>query len=146
MLFAKGTIGFSKRRGLWAKIIRWLTRSDWTYAFVIFQVAPEIMVVEASRSRVTLAPITKYESGKYVTTFFFPQGVESERIDIGVARVNLSEKSVVTVYAMANLILEYLRGMEPKSRWDFVRGHEILPEDLFEELALHPSFRQVNST
>jgi hypothetical protein len=146
MLFAKGTIGFSRKRGLWAKIVRWLTRSEWSCAFVICQVSPDITAVEASRGKVSAVPITKYESSKYVTTFFFPQGILDERISIGVARAQLVERSVVTEASGSNLILEYLRGVEPRSRWDFMKGYQVTLESLFEELALHSSFRQVNST
>lgn len=173
-MFMKGAIGFSRQKRSWlSKIIRWFTRSKWSHTFIIYQVEPEILVAEAGTFEVQLVPITKYESAKYVTTFFFPNMVHVARIESG---VNRAMKDIEKTYGWlqiigfipvvvlkrllglkiknlmrggiicSELVLECLRGMEPGTKWDLMQKDSVSPEDIFEELAIHPAFKRVDST
>lgn len=174
MLFAQGSIGFSRQKGsLLSKAIRWFTGSKWSHTFIVYQVDPEILVAEAGTFEVVLVPITKYESKKYETTFFFPDRIPFQEVQAG---INRARKDIGKVYGWlqilgfipvviakrllglkiknsmrggiicSELVLECLRGMEPGNRWDHMQKDSVSPEDLFEELSIHPAFRRVNST
>lgn len=175
-MFMKGAIGFSRKKKSWiSKIIRWFTRSEWSHTFIIYQDEPEILVAEAGTFEVVLVPITKYESAKYVTTFFFPdpEKIGRDRIEAGISRARKNiEKTygwlqllgfVPVVIAKrllglkiknpmrggvvcSELVLECLRGMEPGTKWTLMQKDSVFPEDLFEELVNHSSFKRVSSS
>lgn len=173
-MFMKGAIGFSRQKGSWlSKAIRWFTRSKWSHTFIIYQVEPEILVAEAGTFEVKLVPITKYESSKYVTTFFFPELIPVTDIEAGIKRARkeiekpygwfqiLGFIPVVVLKRLlglkiknpmrggvicSELVLECLRGMEPHKHWGSFQKDSVSPEDIYEELVAHPSFRRVDST
>lgn len=170
----KGAIGFSRQKKNWlSKVIRWFTRSQWSHTFIIYQVEPEILVAEAGTFEVKIVPITKYESRKYATTFFFPDHLPVTDIEIGIkrARADLEKPygylqilgfiPVVIAKRLlglkiknpmrggmvcSELVLEYLRGADPMGRWMTLQKDSVSPEDIFEHLAAHTSFRRMDST
>lgn len=165
----KGTIGFcSKKANFISKAIRWFTRSKWSHTYAIYQAEPEVLVVEASTFTVQLAPFEKYDSSKYTNALFIPTGFTSEEIERGIAKVRGKIEAqygwlqlvgfipvvfVKRLFGMkisnpskggivcSELVLQYLRGLEPGAKWDAMDRNTTSPEDLFLELSTHPKFR-----
>jgi hypothetical protein len=170
----KGTIGFCRKKaGLLSKVIRWFTRSDWSHTYIIYQDTPEILVAEAGTCQVQLVPITKYESSKYANVFFVPRHVDVSLIENGTKKVR---GKIETTYGWlqilgfipmviarrllfmkipnparagiicSELVLLYLRELEPGYLWDSLDRNAVSPEDLYKMLLIHPGFEKVEST
>jgi hypothetical protein len=170
----RGTIGFSRKKANFiSKVIRWFTRSQWSHTYIIYQDAPEILVVEAGTFTVQLVPITKYESAKYVNTFFVPRHVSVELVEAGIKKV---QEKVEATYGWlqligfipvviarrllgmtisnparggiicSELVLIYLREADPDGPWKDADRNAVSPEDIYEELLLSPLFEKVEST
>lgn len=169
----RGTIGFcTKRASFVSKVIRWFTRSRWSHTYVIRQVEPDILVLEASTFQVQLVPITKYESRKFSNVFFRPEGFKDADVSCGLMK---AEDKIETHYGWlqlvgnipviiikrlfglkihnpskggvvcSELVLQYLRGLEPSGPWNSMDKDTVSPEDLYEILSTHPKFRKVES-
>ena len=169
MLFPKGAIGFSLKRRNWvSKIVAWFTTSRWSHTFVIYQDQPEVLVVEAGTLQVQLVPIAKYQSSGYNVAYFSPVAFTPEQIDAGVAK---ARESIETTYGWlqilgfvpvivsrrlfgrkisnparggivcSELVLQYLRGIDPGGKWAGMDKDAVSPEDLFSELALDDRFK-----
>lgn len=169
----RGTIGFcTKRASFVSKVIRWFTRSRWSHTYVIRQVEPDILVLEASTFQVQLVPVTKYESRKYANVFFRPEGFKDADVSCGLMKAeekiethygwlqlvgnipviiakrlfglkirNLSRGGVVC----SELVLQYLRGLDPSGPWGSLDKNTVSPEDLYEVLSSHMKFKKVES-
>lgn len=172
MKYVKGAIGFATKRKNWiSRIIRWFTQSQWSHTFVVYQTEPEVLVVEAGTFTVQLVPATKYESRKYTTVFLEPQTIPGDRIDAGIAKARDKIESrygwlqlvgfvpVIVFRRVFNkkisnpskggvvcseLVLQYLRGVEPGSKWDAMDKNTVSPEDIYKELESHSSFKLVD--
>lgn len=170
----KGAIGFCRKKDSFiSKAIRWFTRSDWSHTYIIYQDNPEVLVVEAGTFQVQLTPITKYESTKYSNVFFVPRHVDVSLIERGVKKVRekieatygwlqiLGFIPVVIAKRLlfmkisnparagvicSELVLIYLRELEPGGPWDSMDRNAVSPEDLYQMLRNHPGFVKVEST
>jgi hypothetical protein len=170
----KGTIGFCRERSSFiSKAIRWFTRSQWSHTYIIYQVDPEVLVLEAGKFQVQLIPITKYESSKYVNVYFTPGLFLQGHVDAGIAKAkekieatygwlqifgflpvivakrllgmkisNPSKGGIVC----SELVLQYLRGLEPGGKWGSMDRNSVSPEDLYGELVKHVGFDRVESS
>jgi hypothetical protein len=169
-----GTIGFCRKKaGFIAKVLRWFTRSDWSHTYIICQVDPEVLVLEAGRLKVQSIPITKYESSKYANVYFTPGLFLQGRVDAGIAKAKerieatygwlqiLRFLPVITAKRLlgmkisnpskggtvrSELVLQYLRGLEPGGKWDGMDRNSVSPEDLYGELVKHVGFDRVESS
>lgn len=169
----KGTIGFCTKRANWvSRIIRWFTCSRWSHTYVIRQNTPDILVLEASKFQVQIVPITKYESRKYKNVFFLPDGYKPEDIDRGLERAgakieqhygwlqilgfipviiarrllgmkikNVARGGVVC----SELVLQYLKGLDPEGPWKILQKDTTSPEDLHQLLFNCARFKKVES-
>ena len=165
----RGTVGFTRKKGNFiSKAIRWFTGSKWSHTFIMYQVEPEPLVVEAGIFEVLIDLPAKYDTHHYVTAYFEPAGFSSEEIERGIARVrskievhygwlqllgfipvvifrrlfglkisNPSKGGIIC----SELVLLYLRALEPGSKWDSMDKNATSPEDLFVEISKHPKFR-----
>ena len=164
----KGDVGFCTKRGNFlAKAIRWFTRSKWSHTYVIYQTEPEILVLEAGVFQVQLVPFSKYESKKYVNAVMRPVNFMPDAIEKGLAKVKEKIEAhygwlqligfipVVLFKRLlgmkisnpakggiicSELVLQYLRGLDPGCHWDKMDRNATSPEDLFEELAIDSGF------
>lgn len=146
-MLMKGAIGFSRKKGWLAKLVRWLSKSPWDCAFIITSVAPDIMVAESSSRGVYRTKITKYESSLYTTTFFFPEKISDDAIERGVQ--SLAATILCMIHgrdAVRDFILFYLRAMDPGDPWDAMSTGPTSVEDIFNELSVHPSFKAITSS
>lgn len=169
----RGTVGFcTKRANFISKVIRWFTRSRWSHTYVIRQIDPDILVLEASTFQVQLVPITKYESKKFSNAFFRPEGFKDADISCGLMKAEdkiethygwlqlLGNIPVIIVKRLfglkihnpskggvvcSELVLQYLRGLDPSGPWTSMDKDTVSPEDLYEILSTHPKFRKVES-
>jgi hypothetical protein len=169
MLFQKGAIGFSRKKRNWvSRIIAWFTRSQWSHTFIIYQDSPEILVVEAGMRQVQLVPISKYESSKYDVAYFAPDLVHMFKIEAGISKVKgkieapygmLQFVGFVPVIILrrllgmkipnplrggivcSELVLQYLREIDPQGKWGGMDKNAVSPEDLFSALAMDNRFR-----
>ena len=169
----KGTIGFcTKRANFISKVIRWFTGSKWSHTYVIRQVAPDILVLEASKFQVQIVPINKYESRKYKNVFFLPEGYDPAAVDRGLEKAgakieqnygwlqllgfipviiarrllgmrikNLARGGVVC----SELVLQFLKGMDPEGPWKSLQKDTTSPEDLYPLIEGCAKFKKVES-
>lgn len=173
MAIVRGTIGFcTNRRSFISKVIRWFTRSRWSHTYVIRQTDPDILVLEAGKYQVQIVPITKYESSKYQNVFFVPEGFKSEDIALGLMAAgdkieanygwlqlvgNIPVIIMKRLFGMkisnpskggivcSELVLQYLRGLDPTGPWRSLDRNTVSPEDLCEVLSSHAKFKKVES-
>lgn len=169
----QGTIGFcTKRRNFISRVIRWFTRSKWSHTYVIRQNEPDILVLEAGMFQVQIVPITKYQSRKYANVYFQPDGFSQADITCGLMKAgekiethygwlqllgfipvimakrlfgmkisNPSKGGVVC----SELVLQYLRGLDPAGPWGTLDKNTVSSEDLYEVLSKHAKFKLVES-
>jgi len=170
-MLMRGSVGFcSKKANFISKIIRWFTRSKWSHTFIMYQAEPEPLVVEAGTYEVLIDLPMKYESSKYVTGYFEPAGFSAEEVERGIAKIRqkievhygwLQLVGFIPVVIFrrlfgmkisnparggiicSELVLLYLRALEPGSKWDSMDKNTTSPEDLFVEISAHPKFRMV---
>lgn len=168
MLFPRGAIGFSKKRRNWvSRIIAWFTRSRWSHTFIVFQDHPEVLVLEAGTYQVQLVPITKYASSSYDVAYFVPEHVPVEQVEIGIKKAGTKIEAsygwlqlagfIPVVFfkrilgmkisnparggiVCSELVLQYLRGIDPGGKWDAMDKNAVSPEDLFSELVSDQRF------
>ncbi len=145
-MLMKGALGFCRKKGTIAGAMRAFTNRSWDNVFVIVQMSPEIMVVEASKGWIERCPITRYESLKYTTTFFFPDGMALTSVDDAIKAVQLFPNGPATPDALADLTLYYLRAIEPHGPWISIKTKTENLNAVFEILKAHPSFHTITSS
>jgi hypothetical protein len=138
---------------------------------LIYQTEPEVLVLEAGTYQVQLVPITKYESRKYVKSFFVPKGFSEEDVNRAMSKVRRDIEASYGWFQLlgfipiliwrrltgrlipnpirggvvcSELVLNYLRALEPGSKWDTMDKDSVSPEDLFVELVAHHKFEWTN--
>lgn len=145
-MLMKGAIGFCRKKGTIAGAMRAFTNRSWDAVFVILQMSPEIMVIEASRGWIERCPITRYESLKYTVTFFFPDGVAIASIDEAIKVAQNFPNGDATKDVMADLIIYYLRTIDPQGPWVGVRTTDEVLDAIHSILKSHPWFHAVTSS
>jgi len=169
-----GAVGFSSRRANFlSRAIRWFTQSRWSHVFVVYQQEPEQLIIEASTFQVQLVPIAKYDSKKYDVMIISADGFSPEDVRRGLDKAKgyiektygwlqlvgfipvlfwkrLTGQSVPNPakggVVCSELVLQYLRGLEPGGRWDSMDRNSVSPEDLASELSKYEKFRVVEQT
>lgn len=165
----KGTVGFASKKGNFiSKAIRWFTQSKWSHTFIMYQVEPEALVVEAGTFEVLIDLPKKYDTHHYVTAYFEPVGFSGEEIEKGISKIRqkievhygwLQLVGFIPVVIFkrlfgkkisnpakggiicSELVLLYLRALEPGAKWDHMDKNTTSPEDLFVEISGHPKFK-----
>ena len=145
-MLMKGAIGFSRKKGTIAGALRAFSGNHWDHTFVITAMKPEIAVIEASKGWMERGLITRYESLRYTTAFFFPDGVALLDIERSLKVLGQFLAGSAPREAMVDLLLTYLRLLEPNSHWNFRESRRTSPEEIFALLTDNPSFHKIVST
>lgn len=147
-MLMKGAIAFAIKKGLWAQLLRSITRREWDCAFVITSISDnDIVVAEVSPKGIRRTKIVKYESSSYKVTFFLPSGFSDAAIERAIGVTALPVMAMVFgPNAIQDLLSAYLRTLDPAGDWMFMMSGMVPLKAIFAKLAEHPNFRAITSS